>query len=57
MIAAGTSSEGFAEDMDEAVYGDGGIVDSSTAATDAVNDMANQMVAGFDTITNAVVRW
>lgn len=57
MIAAGTSSEGFADDMDQAVHGDGGIVDSSTAATDAVNDMANQMVAGFDTITNAVVRW
>jgi hypothetical protein len=57
MIAAGTSSEGFADDMDQAVHGDGGIVDSSTAATDAVNDMANQMVAGFDVITNAVVRW
>ena len=57
MNAAGTSSEDFAEDMDTAVHGEGGIVDSSTAATDAVDKMATQMVAGFDTISSAVERW
>ena len=57
MNAAGTSSEDFAADMDTAVHGEGGIVDSSTAATDAVDKMATQMVAGFDTITTAVERW
>jgi len=43
--------------MDTAVHGEGGIVDSSTAATEAVNNMSNQMVAGFDTISSAVERW
>ena len=57
MDEAGTSSKDFAEDMDNAVHGDGGIIDSSNAATDAVNDMANQMVAGFDTICTAIERW
>lgn len=57
MNAAGSSSENFAQDMDNAVHGEGGIVDSSDAATEAVNDMAIQMVAGFDTISSAIERW
>lgn len=57
MVAAGTSSEGFAEHMEEAVSGPGGIVDQSQAATESVEAMTTQMVAGFTTIIGAVDQW
>ena len=57
MEAAGTSSEGFAEHMEEAVSGPSGIIDQSQAATDAVDNMATQMIAGFTSVIGAVDQW
>ena len=57
MVAAGTSTEGFAEHMEEAVSGPSGIVDQSNAATESVENMTNQMIAGFTSIIGAVDQW
>jgi len=41
MVAAGTSTEGFAEHMDNAVNGPDGIVDASNDAVDATRNLTD----------------
>ena len=57
MVAAGTSTEGFAEHMDNAVNGPDGIVDASNDAVDATRNLTDQMVSGFTTVIGAVDAW
>ena len=52
--AAGTSTEGFGETVEEVVDQ---TIEESEAAGEAVEDMANQMEAGFDTATTALLKW
>lgn len=54
MQAAGTSTNGFAEDATEGIQQ---VVNASQQGTEAVNDMADQMKTAFDEITESVGLW
>lgn len=54
MQAAGTSTNGFAEDATEGIQQ---VVNASQQGTEAVNDMADQMKTAFDEITESVGQW
>ena len=54
MQAAGTSTNGFAEDATEGIQQ---VVNASQQGTEAVNDMADQMKTAFDEITESVELW
>lgn len=54
MQAAGTSTNGFAEDATEGIQQ---VVNASQQGTEAVNEMADQMKTAFDEITESVGQW
>ena len=54
MQAAGTSTNGFAEDATKGIQQ---VVNASQQGTEAVNDMADQMKTAFDEITESVGLW
>jgi hypothetical protein len=57
MQLAGTSVDTFGQDVDEAVNGDGGIIEQSGAAAEKVQSMAETMIDAFGQTTEAIAAW